>query len=96
MKQDLSICGLLCNECEHYGNKCKGCRAVRGSTFWAKQMMPDKTCPLYKCCAGKKYKDCGQCKELPCKVFREMKDPNTTEAQHQKSLRDRVARLKSH
>jgi hypothetical protein len=34
------------------------------------------------------------CSELPCQMFREMKDPNITEEQHQKSIAVRVIRLK--
>jgi hypothetical protein len=32
---------------------------------------------------------------LPCNMFREMKDPNSTEEEHQLSLVQRVHRLKS-
>ncbi len=92
---ELSSCGLLCDKCEFYGNKCNGCHAVQGSTFWAKNMMPDKTCPLFKCAKEKGYKSCGQCSELPCKTFLEMKDPNSTEEQHKKSIQERVERLKN-
>ena len=92
----LSTCGLICDECEFFGNKCNGCKAVKGQTFWALEMMPNKTCPLYNCGVNDRgYRDCGDCTELPCKMFREMKDPNSTDAQHQESLVKRVAVLKS-
>jgi hypothetical protein len=92
----LSACGLKCDECEFYGKNCAGCLNVKGSTFWAKEMMPDKVCPLYDCSVNrKKYSNCGGCSELPCKMFREMKDPNSTEEEHQKSIGMRVAALTS-
>ena len=91
----LSACGLRCDECEFYNVTCTGCINVKGSTFWAKEMMPSKICPLYDCSVNKKgLKDCGGCSELPCKMFREMKDPNSTEEQHQLSLIARVAALR--
>ena len=36
----LSTCGLKCDECEFYNKTCTGCRNVKGSTFWAVEMMP--------------------------------------------------------
>jgi hypothetical protein len=91
----LSACGLICDECEFFNKTCTGCINVKGSTFWAKEMMPTKVCPLYDCSVNNKaYKNCGRCSELPCKMFRDMKDPNSTEEQHQQSLITRVAALK--
>ncbi|MEI6766218.1 MAG: DUF3795 domain-containing protein [Bacteroidota bacterium] len=91
----LSACGLICDECEFYPEKCAGCHAVKGQTFWALEMMPTKTCPLFGCAVNtRNHKDCGDCVELPCQMFREMKDPNSTDEEHQQSLIDRTARLK--
>jgi len=59
-------------------------------------MMPGKTCPLYDCSVNqRKFKDCGGCAELPCKLFLEMKDPNSTDEQHKEGLVKRVATLKN-
>jgi hypothetical protein len=92
----LSACGLICDECEFYKKECDGCIAVKGQTFWAREMMPDRTCPLFNCSVNVKgFGSCGDCNELPCKLFREMKDPNSTEEQHQLSLVQRVERLKA-
>ena len=92
----LSACGLICDECEFYEKECNGCLAVKGQTFWAKEMMPDKICPLFNCSVNEKgFKSCGDCEELPCKMFREMKDPNSSEEEHQLSLVQRVGRLKA-
>lgn len=92
----LSVCGLSCDECEHYSKTCTGCTNVKGSTFWAIEMMPSKVCPLYDCSVNRRgYKNCGECDELPCNMFREMKDPGSTEEQHQASLIKRVAALRA-
>ena len=90
----LSVCGLTCDECEHFGNRCKGCRQVNGQTFWALEMMPNKTCPLADCAQHQRgYYSCGECAELPCATFREMKDPAATEQEHAEALVRRVELL---
>jgi hypothetical protein len=91
----LSACGLICDECEYYEKECNGCIAVSGQTFWAKEMMPNHTCPLYNCAVNEKgFAGCGHCHELPCDMFRQMKDPNSTDEEHELSLVQRVSRLK--
>jgi len=91
----LSACGLKCDECEYFNTTCTGCKNVKGSTFWAKDMMPTKVCPLYDCSVNKKgYEDCGDCGELPCQMFLGMKDPKTTDEEHQRSIGIRVGLLK--
>lgn len=94
MNQLVSVCGLLCSECDYFNNTCNGCYAVKGSTFWAQEAMPDKLCPLYKCATiERNFNSCGQCKELPCGKFLDLKDPNISDEQHKKSIKERVARL---
>lgn len=91
----ISACGLNCSECEFLGNQCAGCYQVQGSTFWAKEMMPDKTCPLFRCAIfDKGYQSCGDCAELPCQLFMKMKDPGSTDEEHREMLKIRVSRLK--
>jgi hypothetical protein len=92
----LSVCGLVCDECEFFNKTCTGCINVKGSTFWAKEMMPGKVCPMYDCPVNKKgYKNCGDCIELPCKLFLDMKDPKSTDEEHRKSIGIRVSRLRA-
>lgn len=92
----LSSCGLACDECEHYNVRCTGCHSVKGSTFWAREMMPSKTCPLYDCAVNqKKYKDCGACTELPCPLFLKMKDPDSADEEHLRMINVRVSRLRT-
>ena len=93
---NLSTCGLVCDECPSFGNECNGCRAIKGQTFWALEMMPNKTCPLYHCAVNERgLTDCGACAELPCKTFLEMKDPSSTDEEHRQAIIDRVAQLKN-
>jgi hypothetical protein len=93
---NLSACGLICDECEFFNKTCTGCHYVKGSTFWAKEMLPNKVCPMYDCSVNiKKFKDCGDCPELPCKIFLEMKDPKSSEEEHQQSIIKRVSALRA-
>ncbi|RPI05826.1 MAG: DUF3795 domain-containing protein [Ignavibacteriae bacterium] len=95
MESLISACGLDCSTCPWYPNTCNGCHAVKGSTFWAKDALPDKTCALYNCAITVKgYQNCGGCAELPCKNFIEQKDPNSSQEEHLASIKIRVARLK--
>ena len=95
MSQIISACGLLCDECGFFGKRCNGCYGVKGETFWAKEAMPDQTCPLYTCSVvERKYDNCGQCAELPCGEFTGLKDPSISEERHAVSIRERVSRLK--
>lgn len=91
----VSICGLVCDECPYFGAQCAGCRGVKGRTFWALEMMPNQVCALYECAiSARGLHDCGDCAELPCPRFVELKDPSATEEQHQAALAKRVAVLK--
>ena len=92
----LSACGLICSDCEFFKNQCQGCHAVKGQTFWALEHMPAKVCPLFDCSVNtRNFNDCGDCTEVPCQMFREMKDPNSSDEEHRQGLIDRVARLKN-
>ncbi|MGQ9620752.1 MAG: DUF3795 domain-containing protein [Bacteroidales bacterium] len=91
----ISACGLICSNCEYYQTPCAGCYAVRGSTFWAIEMMPSQVCPLFDCVVNKKgLKSCGECDELPCKLFTEMKDSSVSDEEHIRMIGVRVERLK--
>ena len=95
MEALISACGLDCSTCPWYPNTCKGCFAVKGSTFWAKDAMPNKTCSLYHCSVNERgYKNCCGCAELPCATFIQQKDPNSSQEEHLAAINVRVARLK--
>jgi len=91
----ISACGLLCDRCSFYNTSCEGCYTVKGSAFWARSIMPDKTCPLYRCSViERRYHGCSECGELPCKKFYDLKDPNISEEEHRKSIEERATRLR--
>ncbi len=92
---ELSVCGIDCSKCQYFNVSCNGCNAVEGSPFWAKEYFPNKICSLYECAVIKnRFKSCGDCNELPCKMYIELKDPNMSEEDHKKSITERVLRLK--
>jgi len=87
----ISACGLICNECQFFNNLCKGCFAVEGKTFWAVDQVPEKICQLFNCAINqRKYSNCGDCLELPCKKFTDLKDPSISEEEHRLSIKKRV------
>lgn len=95
LNMNISVCGLVCNECQFFEGACQGCYAVEGKTFWAGEVMPEKVCPIFDCAINeKKYINCGDCSDLPCNIFNELKDPNITEEEHEKSLKTRTKTLK--
>ncbi len=92
---EISACGIDCSKCSYFKITCDGCIAVKGSPFWAKDFFPGKICSLYECAVIKNsFKNCGQCNELPCKMYVELKDPNMSDEEHKKSIVERVQRLK--
>ena len=87
----LSCCGTDCAACPFYGNKCPGCNASAGQVFHAPQGKP---CPIYACCVNQhRFATCAYCKELPCDVWRDTRDPSLSEQAFEQSIADRVARL---
>jgi len=92
----ISACGLICDECQFFNKPCKGCYKVGGKTFWAQEAIPAKICPLFNCAVHElKLSNCGECHQLPCKKFMELKDPHITEEEHKASIQKRVDRLRS-
>ena len=92
----ISACGLICDECQFFNNPCNGCYNVAGKTFWAQEAATNKICPLFNCAVNEKeFNNCGECSDLPCNKFKELKDPNITEEEHQLSIKKRVNILRS-
>ena len=88
------VCGLFCGACEFLGEKCQGCGYVNGRPFWTTQL-PSGVCPIHDCCRNlKQLESCGLCEELPCKIFLELRDPNLSDEEFQRSLRDREKALR--
>ena len=74
---DMCPCGVYCNACHMYQD-CKGCHELEGKVFWANEY-GSATCPIYECCKAKGYTHCGKCREVPCKIWWETRDPSITD-----------------
>jgi len=91
----ISACGLVCTNCPFYNNPCIGCFKVKGKTFWAIDHLPEKICPLFDCSINQhSFSSCGDCYELPCKKFNDLKDPSISDEEHIDSIQKRVEILK--
>lgn len=89
----ISCCGTECGKCSFYGNMCKGCNESQGKVFHASE---GKACPIYACCVNsQKMRNCSQCDELPCAIWRKTRDPRLSEEAFEKSIADRVGNLRS-
>lgn len=54
-----------------------------------------EVCPLHDCCHNqKKLEHCGVCGDLPCSKFLELRDPNMSDEEFEKSLDSRRKELK--
>ena len=92
----ISACGLICNDCPFFKNPCTGCFDVKGKTFWAKEATAKGICQLYDCSVNqRRYENCGDCSELPCQMFKDQKDPNISQKEHNESIVKRVKILKN-
>ena len=88
---DISCCGTKCRECNFYGDMCQGCNECQGKVFHAPK---GKACPIYACSVNKKkLRDCGQCGEVPCDIWRGTKDPSLSDEAFEKNIADRVRNL---
>lgn len=94
MNGQIAVCGADCAGCGYLKKgECKGCGQIQGKVWWAKHIGMD-VCPVYACAENKKLANCGLCPDIPCKLWREMKDPSYTDEQHLAGIRDRVERLR--
>jgi hypothetical protein len=90
----LSVCGMKCNECYAFGKDCPGCQQVQGKPFWTAKCGIE-VCQLYGCCKQEmRFHNCGDCSDLPCPSFFQVKDPNTSDEEHLEGLKLRVTRLR--
>jgi len=92
-KRIISCCGVICSECESYPKECKGCPEIEGNVYWL-EYMGGTICDIYNCCVNqKKYAHCGQCSELPCKLY-EVDDPTKTSEENAKDQQKQLEQLK--
>lgn len=90
----IAPCGIICDECPEYEKACEGCRNLKGKPTWV-SYLEKEVCPLYECPVNRhQYETCGECKEMPCHQFRELRDPAMTDEEFEKNVSDRIALLK--
>lgn len=89
----ISSCGLECSACGYYKKECEGCSESQGKVFHAP---PGQACPLYACAVQKhRYVSCAECQELPCLLWREVRDPGLSEEEFEASIKERTERLET-
>ncbi|WP_424358195.1 DUF3795 domain-containing protein [Methanocella sp. MCL-LM] len=94
MSKQSTVCGAFCSDCNFYGKECKGCAEGNGEPFWAAHN-GFKACPIHDCCTGKEHlAHCGQCRQLPCQLFRDIRDPSMSDEQFEAGLKAREAELR--
>lgn len=94
MISGISCCGIVCSDCPEHRCGCTGCRAAEGKPPWLGEAGLEM-CPLYRCAVhGREFKNCGECFELPCARFFELKDPVLSDGEFKKSVEDRVLLLR--
>ncbi|WP_249304731.1 DUF3795 domain-containing protein [Qiania dongpingensis] len=92
--KEIAPCGVVCKECDEFERSCGGCNSLEGKAAWV-PVIGKEVCPLYDCSVnGHKYKSCGECSELPCQMFRELRDPAMTDEEFEKSIQDRLKVLR--
>ena len=90
---NISCCGTDCCKCSFFGNVCKGCNASLGRVFHAPE---GKACAIYECSINQKgLQGCGECEHVPCEIWRRTKDPSYTEEEFERSIQERIERLKT-
>lgn len=95
MPSSVSCCGRLCSDCPAFGSECQGCHASQGKPPWLAESGHD-ICPLYQCAVNdREMKSCGECYELPCAKFKELKDPVLSAAEFQRQLEERVSLMRT-
>lgn len=87
----LSCCGAECSACGCFGSRCKGCSALCGKVFHAPK---GEACPIYACAARKGFATCAPCGQLPCSVWRTVRDPQLSDAEFAQSIAARIGHLK--
>ena len=92
MNKNISICGLDCSKCYCFENKmCIGCNACKGIVFHT----GGKECAIYNCCVTKHgFNNCLECKEIPCDIWKNTRDPKYTNEEFENIINERIETLK--
>ena len=91
-QESISVCGTDCSACGCFGQMCNGCNACEGKVFHAPE---GQACPIYDCVKNTKgMRHCGQCGEVPCKIWLATRDPKYTDEEFQENVAARVQMLR--
>lgn len=89
---NLSCCGTECVVCDFYQKECAGCNECQGKVFHTSK---GKACPIYACSVQKhRYATCAGCEQVPCAIWKSTRDPQLSEEEFEKSIYERVQKLK--
>lgn len=89
-QQTFTVCGQDCGSCGCLGGLCPGCEAAGGQVFHSPE-----GCPIYRCVREEKgFRDCGQCGEIPCRIWQDTRDPAVSDEAFAADIRLRVDNLK--
>jgi hypothetical protein len=89
----ICVCGACCDGCPKHKSGCAGCEVIGGKVYWANYIGFD-VCHVFKCARDRLFKNCGDCSEIPCRLWFSLRDPAMTEEEHEKSVKERVAAFK--
>lgn len=88
----ISVCGTDCSKCYCFGKMCNGCNSCEGKVFHAPE---GKACPIYDCVKNDRcMQNCGECGELPCKIWFDTRDPKLSDEEFHENVEMRVQTLK--
>ena len=90
---NLSVCGTDCSTCYCFGKMCTGCNDCEGKVFHVPE---GKACAIYDCvihCKG--LKNCGECKNAPCDIWMNTRDPKFSDKEFEENVKMRIQTLKN-
>ena len=89
--KSVSCCGTDCSACEYRTTLCGGCNETGGMPFHCET----EPCSIYKCVILEKgLKNCAQCREVPCGIWQETRDPRFSDEAFAENIRQRLELLK--
>lgn len=70
-----AVCCLFCGSCINLGNGCEDRDDVKEKPFWT-ELIGIGISPVYDCCVNTRhYGHCGECSELLCDRYDQVKNP---------------------
>lgn len=87
-----TVCGMWCDDCDHFEEECQGCTEADGCIFWT-EFVDAEVCPVYSCVQERGIAHCGFCDEMPCERYTRFRDPDMSEEELMESLRKQKEEL---